>query len=153
MFGFLIKIGLLLVVAVLAYNYFFGSAEEKAQSSKVFGQVKEVAVSVGELAVSEKDRFNAGKYDDALEKLGGAYKALREGAGKLDKSVLARLGELERRKAALKKEVEAMRKIEAEGAAAGEESARQAQRKAALRQQLEALQRDSDALVQEARKP
>jgi hypothetical protein len=143
MIGFLLKLGVVLVVGVLAYNYFFGSSEEKAQSAKTFGQMKEVAVSVGELAKSEKEKYDAGKYDAALDKLGATYKKLREGAQKLDASLLKRIDELERRQRGLKQELDQIQKTEVP-------SEQQARRKAALGRELEALKRDSDKLVKDS---
>lgn len=141
MIGFLIKLA---VVGVLAYNYFFGTEEEKAQSAKTFGQMKEVAVSVGQLAKSEKEKYDAGKYDDALDKLGAAYVKLREGAQKLDASLLKRIDALEEREGKLREDLADLENSDAP-------PERQAQRKAELERELEALQRDSDALVKDAK--
>jgi len=144
MIGFLIKLALVAVIGVLAYNYFFGTSEEKAQSAKAFGQMKDVAVSVGQLAKSEKEKFDAGKYDAALEKLGTAYMKLREGARKLDAGLLKRIDTLEKRKADLERELVALE----EGSASSEERNR---RKAQLEKDLAALQRDSDLLAKDAK--
>lgn len=144
MIGFLVKLAIVAVIGVLAYNYFFGSDEEKAQSAKTFGQMKEVAVSVGQLAKSEKEKFEAGKYDDALDKLGAAYVKLREGAQKLDASLLKRIDGLEARKGKLEQDLAELEKSDA----AAEQKAR---RKAELEKELEALQRDSDALAKDAK--
>ncbi|HNM26497.1 MAG TPA: hypothetical protein PKL15_13740, partial [Saprospiraceae bacterium] len=62
----LIKIGLVLIVAILVYNRFFGTSAEKEQSKKIFGEMRDVVVSVGQLVKSEKTKFDAGKYDGAL---------------------------------------------------------------------------------------
>jgi len=153
MIGFLIKIAVFAVIGILGYNYFFGTSEEKAQSSKVFGQVKEVAVSVGELAKSEKGKYDAGKYDAALDKLAGAYKKAREGAQKIDKSLLKRIGELENRRAGLEKEIASIDAAE-EKLAKGQDSeparAKQAERKEKLQQELEELIADSDAVLNQS---
>ena len=150
MIGFLIKLAVLVVVGVLAYNYFFGSDEEKAQSAKTFGQMKEVAVSVGQLAKSEKEKFNAGKYDTALEKLGATYKKLREGAQKLDAGLLRRIGELEKRKGALQKELDGIQAAETASGQSGEQTAKQERRKESLQRELDKLERDSEALLKES---
>ena len=143
MIGFLIKLAVLLVAGLLIYNYFFGTSEEKAQSERTFSQMKEVAVSVGELAKSEKEKWDAGKYDTALAKLGASYKALREGAQKLDAGLLRRIDDLDQRKAQLQKELAAIEQSKAP-------PEQQAQRKAELVRELEALKRDSDALVKDS---
>ncbi len=146
MIGFLFKIVVLIVIGVLSYNYFFGTGEEKAQSSKVFGQVKDVAVSVGDLAKSEKDKFDAGKYDAALDKLGKAYAVAREGAQDLDAGVLKRIGGLEKRKEALQKEIDSIEKAE-NAAPTGKDAEAQRQRKEKLQREMEKLIADSNALL------
>lgn len=142
MIGFLVKLAVIVVVGVLAWNYFFGTAEEKAQSTKTFGQMKDVAVSVGQLAKSEKEKFDAGKYDAALDKLGETYKALREGAQKVDAKLLKRIDELEKRKQALQQELAGLHADTGKGDAADRE-----RREAALGREVEQLTRDSEALV------
>jgi SMC interacting uncharacterized protein involved in chromosome segregation len=149
MIGFLIKIALFAVIGILGYNYFFGTSEEKAQSSKVFGQVKEVAVSVGELAKSEKEKYDAGKYDAALDKLAGAYKKAREGAQKIDKSLLKRIGELENRRAGLEKEIASIEKVE-HTELTESEAKQQTKRKERLQQELDRLIADSDSVLKQA---
>lgn len=153
MIGFVVKVVLVVVVGVLAYNFFFGTDEEKAQSAKVFGQMKGVAVSVGELARSEKAKFEAGKYDAALDKLAGAYRAARAGARELDAGLLKRIGELEKRKDALRAEVDGIEKAEAnagQGPQAEKALAAQRQRKEKLHREMERLIADSDALLRQA---
>jgi SMC interacting uncharacterized protein involved in chromosome segregation len=153
MIGFLIKLAVFVVIGILGYNYFFGTSEEKAQSSKVFGQVKDVAVSVGELAKSEKEKYDAGKYDAALDKLAAAYKTAREGAQKLDASLLKNIGELEKRRAGLEQEIASIEEAE-QGDGKTELSAaevkEQAKRKEKLQQELDKLISDSDAVLNKA---
>jgi cytochrome c556 len=143
MIGFVIKAAIVVVIGVLAWNYFFGTSEEKAQSAKTFGQMKEVAVSVGELAKSEKEKYDAGKYDAALDKLGATYKKLREGARKMDASLLKRIDDLEQRKRELRQELDDIQKTDTA-------SNPQAERKAELGRELERLRLDSDTLVKES---
>lgn len=144
MIGFLIKLAVVLVVGVLAYNYFFGSAEEQAQSARTFGQMKDVAVSVGQLAKSEKEKFDAGKYDATLDKLGDAYVKLREGAQKLDTGLIERIESLEARKSKLREDLADLEKSDAP-------AEQRVRRKAELDKELEALRRDSDALAKDAK--
>ena len=162
-----LKIGALLVAGILIYNYFFGTDAEKETSRKVFGEMKDVVVSVGQLVKSEKEKFDAGKYDTALAKLGGAYKAVRERAQHLDAKFIQRLDELEQRKAELqtqldsieqgdqaianapapKKGLKANAKAEQEKAA---KSADQTRRKEALQRELDQLLKDSEVLLKQA---
>ncbi|HLP96169.1 MAG TPA: hypothetical protein VK168_19135 [Saprospiraceae bacterium] len=163
MFRTLIKVGLLLVAGILVYNYFFGTNEEQENAKKVFGQFRGVVVSVGQLLKSENEKFNAGKYDAALDKLGGVYRAIRTQARHLDEKVVKRLDELENRKATLENELNEIEandlensspalkkkdpKVEKERAA---KQAEQARRKEELLKELEMLVKDSDSLLQEA---
>lgn len=149
MISFLIKLAVALIIGVLAYNYFFGSAEEKAQSARTFGQMKDVAVSVGQLAKSEKEKFDAGKYDAALDKLGAAYVKLREGAQKLDTGLLKRIDELEQRKRDLKTELDGIQNADAASGASQEQAAKQAHRKESLQREMDKLERDSEALLKQ----
>lgn len=161
----LIKIGLVVVVAILVYNYFFGDSAEKEQSRKIAGETRDVIVSIGQLFKSEKEKFDAGKYDGLLDKLGGAYRAVRGQAEHLDAKVMQRLDELERRKASLQRELDAIEQTDAtlqsaaqnppkKGAKAdttlSSKTADQERRKAELQRQLEALIRDSDDLMKQA---
>ena len=52
--GWIIKVVLLLVVGIIGYNYFFGSAEEKANAQQIVGQVQKLTHSVADLLKSEK---------------------------------------------------------------------------------------------------
>lgn len=161
----LFKIGILLVGAILVYNYFFGSNTEQENSKRIFGQMRDVVVSVGQLVKTEKNNFDAGKYDTALEKLGGAYRAVRDRAQFVDQKVLQRLDELEIRKARLQTEIDsieagdqaaaapAKKGVKADPKAAAQKAAKaedQNKRKAALQRELEALLHDSDALLKQA---
>ncbi len=104
----LLKLGLFLVVGILIYNFFFGTSEEKAQSKAVFRETGQAVSAAWGLLTSEKKKFDSGKYDDVLDKLGGAYSAIRERAEFVDKNVIQRLGELEKRKKQLEREMEAI---------------------------------------------
>jgi hypothetical protein len=162
----LFKLAALLVAGILVYNFFFGTNEEQENSRKVFGQIRGVVTSVGQLVRSEKDKFDAGKYDAALDKLGGVYKAVRTQAQHVDDKVIKRLDELENRKADLEKELS---EIEAGDEQAAKEpalkkkdpktekdkaarAADQIRRKGELLQELDQLIRDSDTLLQDAGK-
>jgi hypothetical protein len=162
----LLKLAALLVAGILVYNYFFGTDTEKENSRKVFGQLRGVVVSVADLVKSEKNKFDAGKYDAALDQLGGAYKAIRQQAQHVDDKVLKRLDDLEQRKAHLE---EKLQNVEAGDEAAATpvpkkngktdpkaeqqkaaKAADQLRRKEVLLQELDQLVRDSDALLQDA---
>ena len=153
----LIRIGLLLVVGILAYNYFFGTTEEKAQSKEVFKKTGDAVKSAWNVLKAEKSKFDAGKYDKVMSKLGDAYRSLRSQAGKLDAGVIRKLDELEQRKRALEPEIQALeQESKSDPYPSGsvqerEENARQQnERKRELLEKLDSLVKDTDRLLEEA---
>jgi len=158
----LIKLGLLLVAGILVYNYFFGTSQEKAQSKEVFKKTGDAVGAAWNLLKSEKQKFDSGKYDGVLDKLGDAYKAVRERAEYVDEKVLKRLDDLERRKATLQKQLDAIEREEQapapptpkKGSKAEQtqnaKSADQERRKATLQRALDSLVRDTDVLLEDA---
>ncbi|MEL6972699.1 MAG: hypothetical protein AAFZ63_16910 [Bacteroidota bacterium] len=111
----LLKLGLILVVGILGYNYFFGTAEEKAQSKEIFGKVRDVGKDAWALLKTEKDKFEEGKYNGAVEKVGDSVEGLGELLGKLtktasdlnDSGALDQLSELQAKQQELQAQIEA----------------------------------------------
>ena len=103
-----LRLGLLLVAAILVYNYFFGDAREKEQSRKIFGEAKDLVVSIADLVKTEKVKYDHGKYDKALSELGLAFDKTRDQAAKLNPEARTDLDRLEKRKSALQRELEAL---------------------------------------------
>lgn len=66
------------------YNYFFGTAEEKAQSKEIFSDIKDLTKPTVGLLKSERQKFDEGKYDDAVDKIGGLIDNLKGKAEKLE---------------------------------------------------------------------
>lgn len=98
----IIKLGLLLVAGILVYNYFLGTPEEKQQSKEIFHKGKELTKSAISLLKSEKNKFDEGKYDGALDKLGNLFGKLKQNAEDIqDSKLLDRLAELEGKRKAL----------------------------------------------------
>jgi uncharacterized coiled-coil DUF342 family protein len=73
----IIRIAVIAIIAILVYNYFFGTAEEKASSEKIFSEFVDLGKAVGDLVKSEKEKFDQGKYDEALDKIGGFIENLK----------------------------------------------------------------------------
>jgi hypothetical protein len=165
----LLKLAVLAIACILVYNRFFGTDEEKENSKKIFGQMRGMVVSVADLVKAEKTKFDAGKYDAALDKLGDAYRAIRQQAQHVDDKVIKRLDELEQRKTALQQELDGIEAADQQSAAPANTSGKktlkpdpkleqakvakaadQARRKEALQKELEALLRDSETLLQQA---
>lgn len=95
----ILKIGALIVLGLLGYNYFLGDAEEKAQSREIVGKAKDLGKDAWDLLKSERTKLKEGKYDGALEKLEGLYGSLKDRAGELaDSDALKRISELTERR-------------------------------------------------------
>ena len=107
----IVKLGLLLVVGILVYNFFFGDETEKEQSRRIFQEVKEVGVAVGDLLKSEKEKFDAGKYDDALTKIEDAFDNLKSKAEDLnDSELLEKVRQLERERERIQRDLDQAQK-------------------------------------------
>ena len=105
----LFKLALLAIVCIVIYNYFFGSASEKDQSRRIFKGVGGVFTEMRWLVRSEKDKFDAGKYDAALAKMQDVIQRLRSHATETNDPELKRqVAQLEQRKNALEQKVDAM---------------------------------------------
>jgi hypothetical protein len=103
----ILKLGLLLVAGILIYNYFLGTPEEKEQSKVIFREVKDLGKSAVDLLKSEKAKYEDGKYDGALDKIGNVFESLRNKAEDIqDSQMLDKLAELEERRLALEKHLE-----------------------------------------------
>lgn len=160
----LIQLALFLVAGILIYNYFFGTNEEQEQSKEVFQKTGAAVKSAWNLLKTEKQKFDAGKYDGLLDQLGGAYREIRDRAQYVDEKVLRRLDDLEQRKSELEKELQGIERedslIQAAGAkkavsksAAQEQAdraAEQSRRKESLLREMDALMNDTDQLLREA---
>jgi hypothetical protein len=104
----LLKLGLVAVVCIVIYNFFFGTATEKDQSKRIFKGVGSVFTEVRSLVQSERGKFDAGKYDAALGKMQDVLGNLRAHAtDNKDVNLQRQIAQLEQRKAALEKEVNA----------------------------------------------
>ena len=139
MFKWILRLALLLVIGVLVYNYFLGDSQEKEQSKAIFQQVKSLGKSFSTLLVSEKEKFDAGKYNTALDKVETFIQGLRDNEASLDKSRLDQLEKLEKKHEQLRIEIKETEKLPAEEAEA---------RKAQLRKELDALLKDADTLLE-----
>ncbi len=102
----LVKLALLLVLGLLAYNYFLGTPEEKAQSREIVGKAKELASEAWKLLKTERTKMQEGKYDDALNRLESLYVDLRNVAAEAhDSETLQRLEDLSQRRKELQRKL------------------------------------------------
>ena len=94
----ILKFAIIAIIGLVSYNYFYGNEVEKARSKKVVEGVKDVFVSVKDLVKSEKEKFDEGKYDSALDKVGGLFKDLKEQTDDISDDLKDRLANLEEEK-------------------------------------------------------
>ena len=98
------KLVVVLVVAIVGYNYFFGTAEEKESAKAIVGQVKSLTSSVATLLKSEKEKFDQGKYDEAMSKIKTALHSIHDKAvamGDSGEKLLNKVESLEQQEDAL----------------------------------------------------
>lgn len=106
MIGRILKIGVLVVLGLVGYNYMFGDDAEKAQSREIIGKATDLGKDAWNLLKGEKQKMQAGKYDGALSKLGSLYDDLRGAATRLkDSDALERLQELDKTRKELQEEL------------------------------------------------
>ena len=106
MFRSLIKVIVLLVIGILIYNLFLGDDSEKENARKVFGEIKEVGIAVSQLLKSEKQKFDEGKYDDALDKVGDVFQKMKRQARDIDEKYVDRIAKLEEKRKELEERLE-----------------------------------------------
>jgi len=78
MLQFLFKLVAMVVILLLAYNYFLGNEEEKAGSRKIISEVIQLGKSSWDLLKAEKQKLENGKYDKVLDKVSGLLDGLEK---------------------------------------------------------------------------
>lgn len=112
MIRLIIKIVIVVVTGVLIYNYFFGNSVEKEQSEAVYSKVKSLTVSVIDVLKGEKQKFDQGKYDKAIDKIDEAFNALRSDNSNLTPDEKANLQSLENEKESIQKDIKDAGKLD-----------------------------------------
>jgi uncharacterized protein YoxC len=104
----LIKLALGLLVGILIYNFFFGTPAEKEQSKQIFTEVKDLTKSAVQLIKAEKEKFDEGKYDEAVDKIGGLINDLKGKAEKLNdnKELIDQIADLQTKKDELERKID-----------------------------------------------
>ncbi len=83
MLRFIISTAFFLVIGLLSYNYFFGTAEEKEQAQEIFSKGANVVGAGAGLLKSEYQKYQEGKYDEALENVSHLLSRLKDQGGEL----------------------------------------------------------------------
>ena len=99
----LIKIALIAIVAVLGYNYFYGDEKEQEQAEKIVGKVQDLGSDIKALVLNEKEKFDDGKYDNAVDKFSELIASVKEKISNID------MDKLEEKKEKLKESIEKLK--------------------------------------------
>ncbi len=95
----LLKLGVLLVIGIVAYNSFFGDEEEKAQAKEITRSVKNLGKSAWGLLKAERQKFKDGKYDEAIGNVKKLYSNLKDKAESIkDSGLLDKIADLEKKR-------------------------------------------------------
>ncbi len=142
MFKWLIRLLIFALIILIGYNYFFGDKEEKETSEAIVTQVKSLGKSLGGVLKSEKEKFDAGKYDEALDKVGNFITGMKKNADKLDSGQLRQLKELEEKQELMQKHLD-------ENKDSGDNLSKA--EKEALQKELQDIIREMDELLKSTR--
>ncbi|MBK8491006.1 MAG: hypothetical protein IPL49_08985 [Saprospirales bacterium] len=91
----IIQVLVVVVIFVLGYNFFFGTSQEKDNATQIFREVKDVGVSVKDLLKTEKEKFDSGKYDNAILKMRELFQNLESNAREVAPEYVDRIKDLE----------------------------------------------------------
>ena len=134
-----------LVIGLLGYNYFWGTAQEKEQAQEIFSKGAEAIGAGADLLKSEYQKYNDGKYDEALDNIGDGLSKLKENSGEL-------LGEIdsweERKEDWDQKKIDLQEQLDADLDSINEEKLKRAF--AALKEEREILENEGKRLKEKA---
>jgi len=95
----IISLVVVVVALVIGYNLYFGTPEEKANAREIVDEVKNIGKASWDLLKSEKEKMEAGKYDDAADKIKGIFERLKGIArDNDDQDQLVKLDDLEQKR-------------------------------------------------------
>ncbi len=106
----LLKWGALLIIGILVYNRFFGNEAEKARSKAIGNQTRELFHSVRDVVRDEREKFNEGKYDRAVQKVRNVFGNLRDVAHD-NKDILSEIEDLDKKRADIEARLEKIKKM------------------------------------------
>lgn len=99
----LLTLAVICIMGLLAYNSFFGTAEDKANIKKFTSELKDVGKVLGDILKNEKVKFDAGEYNQALQQIGDKFAALGDKVKDMDGDYSQRLTDLQEKKEYLEK--------------------------------------------------
>jgi len=111
MIGRILKFGILLVVGIVAYNFFLGTPEEKAKSKEIIGKVSDIGKAGVGLIKEEVQKFKEGKYDRALDKIGNGLNKAKEEIQDKGGKLMENIEDWERKKERWESEKERLKEL------------------------------------------
>ena len=138
----ILQVLVVVVVFVLVYNFFFGTSEEKENAKEIFQEVKEVGVAVKDLLKSEKEKFDAGKYDNAIKKMRELIQNLESNAREVAPEYVDRIKELEQKRKDLEGQLEQTKNV-------AEDTAEKAKKVEELNNDMDQLMQETEQIFQE----
>ena len=78
LFKYIIPFALFLAAFLVGYNLFFGNPEEQEQSKRIIAKFTDLGGEVYDLLHTEKEKYDDGKYDEALAKISQRIDQLKE---------------------------------------------------------------------------
>ena len=79
---------LLILAAYVAYMYFFGKGEDKADAHTIVNEAKDLGRAVGDFLKDQKDKYDDGEFDRLIDKVSENLQKLK--SGQQEKSVEAK---------------------------------------------------------------
>ena len=138
----IIQVALVLIVFVLVYNFFFGTSEEKETSTEIFQEIKDVGVSVKDLLKAEKEKFDEGKYDNAVKKMRELFQDLESKARELSPEYVDDVQNLESQRKDLEGQLDQAKETI-------EDVGEKAEKVKEINRSLDQLMKDTEALIEE----
>lgn len=87
---------LLLLAGYVAYMYFFGKGEDKANAETIVRETKDVAHAIGDFLKRQKDKYDDGEFDRLIKKVSDAIAKLKASPAEHQDEVKTTLKELEK---------------------------------------------------------
>ncbi|MEM6379542.1 MAG: hypothetical protein AAF705_15155 [Bacteroidota bacterium] len=103
----LLGLAIVVVAGLVAYNLYFGTAEEQENARGIVNEVKDLGKASWDLLKSEKEKMEAGKYDEAADKFKEVFDKLKGIAkAKDDVGQLTKIDDLEAKRLELERKLE-----------------------------------------------
>lgn len=139
---------IILVFALVGYNYFFGTTEEKENAKEIVNEVKDLGKASWDLLKSEKEKAEAGKYDEAADKFKDIFERLKGIASdENNREYIDRLADLEQKRQDLERKLERRERPDDYNTNLSSETSSDAERD--IERDLSELYRQTEQLMQD----